>query len=189
MKKRVTALLVAMILTISIIPISASALTASMYVYTSNGKSLNMRSYPSMDAEIVTTIPYGAIVDVYSGWDSTWAHCYYNGVDGYCKTRYLTTSDPGARPSQPSSPSGSSSTSSESMFNNFTECYLTATVRPSSPGGFVHMRWAPSKKQAIHHDYYNGDMLTVIAQNDTWCQVYDEINHVGGFMMKAFLSY
>ncbi|MDD3410740.1 MAG: SH3 domain-containing protein [Eubacteriales bacterium] len=183
MKKRAFTLLLVLALLTACIPLSASALTASMYVYTSNGKSLNMRSYPSMDADIVTTLPYGAIVDVYSGWDETWAHCSYNGVDGYCKTRYLTASVPGVRPSPTSSPV------SAGLYDNFETCDFYATVRPSNPGGFVHMRWAPSKNQPIHSDYYYGSTLHVIADNGTWCQVIDESGNVAGFMMKAFLSF
>ncbi|HPS82219.1 MAG TPA: hypothetical protein PLP25_10235, partial [Candidatus Limiplasma sp.] len=66
--------------------------------------------------------------------------------------------------------------------------YYTATVRPSSPGGFVHLRWAPSKSQPVQSDYYNGSELVVISQNGTWCQVYDELNESSGFMMAEFLS-
>ena len=74
------------------------------------------------------------------------------------------------------------------MFANFTPCYYAAAVRPSSPGGFVHMRWAPSKMQPIQTDYYNGDVLLVIAENGEWSQVYDEQTHAGGFMMTAYLE-
>ena len=42
--------------------------------------------------------------------------------------------------------------------------------------------------QPIQRDYYSGDVLLVIAQNEEWSQVYDEQTHSGGFMMSAFLE-
>ena len=78
-------------------------------------------------------------------------------------------------------------TQSSSLYDNFSRCDYSATVRPSSPGGYVHLRWAPSKKQPVQQDYYNGSTLHVIAQNGVWCQVYDEDDQVAGFMMAEFL--
>lgn len=50
------------------------------------------------------------------------------------------------------------------------------------------MRWAPSKSTSVHEVYYAGDMLQVIADNGTWCQVYDTSRNICGFMMKQFLT-
>ena len=61
-------------------------------------------------------------------------------------------------------------------------------TRPSTPSGYVNMRWAPSKSTAVHEVYYSGDTLQVIADNGTWCQVYDASRNICGFMMKQFLT-
>lgn len=182
MKKRILSLLTLAIVLASLLPAAALANAASVYVYTSNGKGLNMRYAPSMDAEIATVIPYGAVVDILSSVNDSWAHCAYNGVTGYCKTRYFSTTKP-EKHTTPSSP-----VDTGSMFNGFSACEYYATVRPSTPSGFVHMRWAPSKKQPIQRDYYAGQELLVISENGTWCQVLDQQSMVSGFMMSSFLT-
>lgn len=185
MSKRVMAILFALVLfgSLALAPV---ALASTMYVNTSNGKSLNLRDYPSKDGNIISSLPYGSAVEVDDGFvGSSWAHVYLSGVEGYCMYRYLTTYQPGPKPkpTQTSKP-----TPSTDLYSNFTDCNYFASVRPSSPGGFVHLRWAPSKSQPVQRDYYNGDDLLVISQNGEWCQVYDTANNNCGFMMASFLS-
>ena len=186
MRNRVWAIVLALVLMTSLIPTVSALADTTMYVYTSNGKSLNLRDYPSMDGNIITRIPYGAKVTVDDGFvGSSWVHVYYKSSDGYCMIRYLSTSKPGPNP-QPTRTA--TPTQSASLYDNFAQCYYTASVRPTSPGGFVHLRWAPSKSQPVQRDYYNGSELVVISQNGTWCQVYDELNECSGFMMAEFLT-
>ena len=83
---------------------------------------------------------------------------------------------------------GGSSSSTAISYKGFTPAYYTATVKPSNPSGYVNMRWAPSKSTSVHEVYYAGDMLQVIADNGTWCQVYDTSRNICGFMMKQFLT-
>lgn len=185
MKKRAFTVLLAFILVACLLPTVNAFATTTMYVSTSNGKSLNVRDYPSKDGNVISTIPYGKAVDVDEGFvGSSWVHVYLSGTDGYCMARYLSTTQPGPKP-QPTRTA--TPTQSSSLYDYFTSCYYTATVQPSSPGGFVHLRWAPSKNQPVQRDYYNGSELVVIAQNGTWCQVYDEVNEASGFMMAQFL--
>lgn len=183
MDKRALAFLIAILFALTL---AVPALASTMYVNTSNGKSLNLRDYPSKDGNIITSLPYGSSVDVDDGFvGSSWAHVYLSGVEGYCMYRYLTTYSPGPKPkpTQTSTP-----TQKTNLYIDFSECYYTASVRPSSPGGSVHLRWAPSKNQPVQRDYYNGDDLLVIAQNGTWCQVYDMAENHSGFMMASFLT-
>ncbi len=181
MKKRTFAILCALVLLLGLVPVAGALASTTMYVYTSNGKSLNLRDYPSKDGNIIANIPYGASVKVDTSYvGSSWLHVTYNKHTGYCMSRYLTDKKPSPKPTAAPTPSST-------LYDNFAPCYYTATVRPSSPGGYVHLRWAPSKKQPIQRDYYNNDELTVISQNDSWCQVYDETNDVSGFMMSFFL--
>jgi len=181
MKKRILALLCSLVFLFAFFSMSGALASTKMYVYTSNGKTLNLRDYPSKDGNIIANIPYGAEVSVDTGFvGSSWSHVTYKNKTGYCMNRYLTSEKPGPKPT-------TSPTSSTTLYGKFTNCYYTASVRPSSPGGFVHLRWAPSKNQPVQRNYYNGDQFTVIAQNGTWCQVYDEVNNISGFMMSSFL--
>ncbi|NLV57398.1 MAG: SH3 domain-containing protein [Clostridiales bacterium] len=177
-----------MVLLVSMVPAHVLAETP-MYYYVKTGdyNPLNLRESPSTDAAILVKIPYGArveLLDFYAG--STWANCTYKGYYGYVMTRYLSYDkpypkpDPGPKPAP--QPSGS-------LFVGFQPAYYSAIVRPSTPAGFVHMRWAPSKDQPIFQDYYAGQPLQVFYANNTWCQVYDPNTHVFGYMMKEFLTY
>ena len=62
------------------------------------------------------------------------------------------------------------------------------TVQPSTPSGFVNLRWAPSKKMAIQSTYYAGYTLRVLAEDGVWAQVLDESSGTCGFMMLSFLN-
>ena len=66
--------------------------------------------------------------------------------------------------------------------------HYVAYVNPSTPSGYVNMRWMPSKTAAVEAVYHAGDTLLVLAETRSWCQVYDEEQGVCGFMMRNFLS-
>lgn len=188
MRKKLSLLVCAVMLLAMLLPVCASANPASMYVYTSNGKVLHMRKAMVTGANnVVTDIPYGAVVDVLSVVNETWAKCYYNGNTGYCMRRYLSVNKPADRkPDKPSKPTEKTPLAN-SMFDGMQSCYYTAYVRPTHPTGFVNLRWAPSTSARIHDKYYANSQFIVMAQNNGWCQVLDEENNIMGFMMRSFL--
>ena len=186
MKKRVIAALILAMLLVSMLPIiSASALIGPQYVSTSNGKGLHLRTGPSKDFDIITTIPYGAMMGSTDYYDAAWSYVTYNGYAGYVMTRYLSSTKPTSKPSPTATPSPSSSGIS---YKNFEQVDYYVTVRPSHASGFVNLRWAPSKSVAVHNIYYAGSLLRVLAQNNTWAQVLDESTGICGFMMRNFLT-
>ena len=186
MRKRALAILLAVLLVVTLAPTVNAFAVSTMYVSTSNGKSLNVRDYPSKDGNVIYTLPYGSEVTIDDGFvGGSWAHVLLSGGDGYCMYRYLTSDYPGPKPTATRT---ATPTQSGGLYDSFTRCDYNASVRPSSPGGYVHLRWAPSKNQPVQQDYYNGSNLRVIATNGTWCQVYDESENVAGFMMASFLS-
>lgn len=65
--------------------------TASFYTVRAQG-GLNMRAYESTSAGVITTIPNGATVQVYSIDNNGWANVYYGGYEGYVSSKYLTYS-------------------------------------------------------------------------------------------------
>ena len=75
-----------------------------------------------------------------------------------------------------------------SMFKGFNKVGETFTVKPSKSGSYVNMRWAPSMSMPVITRYYDGAELYVLAENRTWCQVYDEETGVCGFMYKSLTS-
>lgn len=180
MRKVWTGLLALVLVAALCAPLLVSAYADAMvyYVNTANKKSLNMRSSTDLGNNILTSIPNGAAVVVYEFLSSnTWAHIGYGGRDGYVMTRYLSLTPPSTQPS----------TAESLSFKDFKSTYYLASVKPSTPSGYVNMRWAPSKSTAVHDIYYSGSTLQVIAESKTWCQVYDIQKNICGFMMKEFL--
>lgn len=191
MKRSVTILLVLTMLMTALLPVmGASAMIAPQYVYTSNGKGLNIRSGPSKDYEVIGSIPYGAMVDSYQYYDGVWAYVTYRGTSGFAMCRYFVPEKPAPLPKpqpQPTAKPGGGGSSGD-IFKGFTKASYYVTVRPSTPSGFVNLRWAPTKSHGIQNTYYAGYPLRVLAQNGTWAQVYDETNDICGFMMMSFLT-
>lgn len=202
MNKRLISLaLAALLLAMTAFPVTALGTTMGgegstwhAYVRTSNGKGLNLRDGPGTDYKVITTIPYGKSVHLNDYIDKTWVEVDYGSHHGYVMGRYLTYTEPSPykptpKPTtKPSSGSGTSTTSLKKLFQNFTFVSYTAQVRPSTPGGFVHMRWAPTKASDPIRDFHQNDILTVIAQDSTWAQVVDPNTGITGFMMRSFLT-
>lgn len=184
MRKRMISILALVLLLTSLLPVvGASALIGPQYVNTSNGKGVNLRVGPSKGDEILTTIPFGAMVDSYTYYNNSWGFVSYHGYYGYAMSRYFSSTKPTSKPNP--SPSGGGT---GNLYKGFTKTDYYAVVRPSTPSGYVNLRWAPSKSQAIEGTYYAGYTLHVIAQNKTWAQVIDEATGTCGFMMLSFLN-
>ena len=96
--KRILSLMTLLALLLGLLPASASIYdpnSGSMFIKTANGKSVNMREEPSTDAKVITSIPYGRSVVVYSGFVSgQWSHVQYGMFNGYVMTRFLTGEKP-----------------------------------------------------------------------------------------------
>ncbi len=54
---------------------------------------LNLRTAPSTDSQVITTMPKGDIVTVHSI-SGDWAYVTYKGTNGYCSTNYLSEHPP-----------------------------------------------------------------------------------------------
>jgi SH3-like domain-containing protein len=188
MQKKLVALMVAVVmLTTVAVAALAEVGNLTMYVYTANGKTLNLRESPTTSSRVLANIPYGAAVRVFQPYSSSWYSIQYNGINGYVMSKFLVSNPPGPKP-HPSPTASPSEGLSNAMFNGFTSTYYQAEVRPSSPSGYVNLRWAPSLHADIHSRYYLNDLLIIMSQNNSWCQVLDQKNNVMGFMMRSFLA-
>ncbi|MDD2648861.1 MAG: SH3 domain-containing protein [Eubacteriales bacterium] len=191
--KKIISVLICALLICACIPFSAVAMPAdvqskTMYVFTSNGGYLNLRETDSTNGNVVTQIPFGsevAVVD-YEG-KSKWQYIKYNGYEGYVMTRYLSTYRH-KRPTVTPAPAATVKPQTD-IYANFVKTNYYVTIRPSSPSGFVNLRWAPTKSVPCEGIYYAGKLLLVLQDNGTWCQVFDEETLTSGYVMKAFLTY
>lgn len=96
--KRIISLLTALFLMAAMLPATASIYDPDailMYVITPDGNKLNMREEPDPNAKVLTKIPYGAEVTVYSDiLGMVWYHIQYGMFNGYVKTEFLTDRQP-----------------------------------------------------------------------------------------------
>ena len=187
----------------------------TMRVYTPNGKPLNMRTGPSLSRQIVTTIPNGSYVEVYTYgyYYQEWCLVSYQAYpgqsySGYVMTKFLTdgpyvptfpppTYVPPTYPPAPTPtpnpypypfPTQRPATFPNEIYYGFESTYYTAMVQPSNPAGYANLRWAPSLQATVSHRYYANAVLIVMSQNSQWCQVLDENGNIMGFMMRQFLT-
>ncbi len=196
MKKLTSLVLAALLVALMAMPLTGSAMTWDAYIKTGNGEPVRLRTGPTTDSSVQTSMPYGAKVVILGEYDDgTWITVAYKGYDGYCMKRYLTYDKPGPKPTpkpkpgpKPTSKPPSGSENLSTLFNGFAQTSYTAEVRPSTPGGIVHLRWAPSTKAGIILDSHQNDQLEVIAQDKTWAQVREPSSGVVGFMMLSFLT-
>ena len=206
MNKRILSLIIAVILavmmtiTVSVAEDDSTPDSAGYYyVYTENGKGLNVRATPG--GEVVGSLKYGTrIYCYYKDGGNGWALIDYNynmpgvGYGTYAcflSSRYLRKSKPPARPGKSSSSGTSASTDPTDEINaEFRSAKkvepFTVTVRPSRTSGWVNLRWAPSKSAEIMATYKANEKLLVIKETDNWYQVEDQDTGDVGFISKQF---
>ncbi len=214
MKKKLIAwvAVVAMILTLAG-SLPALAMMRTAYIYSNSGGNVNLRGEPSTESYVVASMPFGSEIVILGDYDDgIWVTVSYHGSEGYVMWRYITYEypvppsptynpyptygpiptynprpAPTAKPVRPTAkPSGGSSIAR--LFSGFQFVNYSALVRPSSPGGIVNMRWAPSKEAAIMTEYHQNYQLEVIAMNNEWAQVRDPETGIVGFMVRSLMS-
>lgn len=189
-KKIVLILLAASVLLISAAPFAAAD-GVTKYVYTRNGKPLNVRSWPNINSQLLGTIPSGTkiTVETYTS-DYTWAVIYFNGQTAYVMTQYLVDYNP-YTPSPSPVPSGDTSKSIvdalESEFSTYrvVEPY-TVLAKPVRASGWVNLRYVPSTEFGHAENLYANTQLTVIAETRNWLQVRKNDNGVTGYVMRQY---
>lgn len=204
MKRRLIALLMALVLAAGLIPAAMaeddtpSDSAGYYYVYTENGKGLNVRATPGGD--VVGSLKYGSrIYCYYRDGGNGWALIdYYYNNPGYgygtyaafVSSRYLRRSKPPAKPESitPSPASADPTAEINAEFRSARRVTpFSVTVRPSRASGWVNLRWAPSKSAEIMATYKQNDKLLVIKETNNWYQVEDQDTGDVGFISKQFV--
>ena len=208
MKKRLFALLTVLVLAAAaLIPAALgedntpSDSEGYYYVYTENGKGLNVRATPGGD--VVGSLKYGTrIYCYYRDGGTGWALIDYSynmpgvGYGTYAcfiSSRYLRKSKPPARSgSDASSKPAAATDTAEDMNAEFRSARkvdpFSVTVRPSRASGWVNLRWAPSKSAEIMATYKANEKLLVIQELKNWYQVEDQDTGDVGFISKQFVA-
>ena len=216
MTKRFTSMILAIALLMAVcIPAvlaeddTPSASAGYYYVYTENGKGLNVRDAPN--GKKVGSLKYGTrVYCYYKDGGNGWALIDYKydngfGLDtyaAYISSRYLQKTKPAPRSSS-SATSGtkapSTATATATAAGTMAEInaefasartvtpYMV-TVRPTRASGWVNLRWAPSKSAQLMATYKANDQLLVIKETTNWLQVEDQDTGDVGFINKSFVS-
>ena len=207
MKKQIISLLLIAIMVAMLLPTVAFAdYYGTQWVYTDNGKSLNVRSTPSTGNNIIGSLKYGAEVTVVEMYSNGWAQILWQqnaygefGV-AYVQRRFLVNHKPTSQPAQPSTVPASGGTAAtadlakafSAMNDEFRTGKLVAKpfivyARPSRASGWVNLRWAPSKSAQLMATYKQNEKLLVIKETNNWYQVEDQDTGDVGFINKQFV--
>ena len=126
---------------------------------------LNLRASGSMGASVLTQIPSGAVLCVFST-SGSWAEVQYGALSGWASTDFLRFSD-----SYP----GTVKVSGE-----------IATVKTSS-GGPLNLRPTASTSGSILTTIPHGATVQVVTNDGSWCQVI--YNGQQGYVMASYLDF
>ena len=195
MFKRILTMMIAAMLLVGIMLPAVSLAEFRMYVYTSNGKGLNVRSAPNTGDNVIKSLPFGSEVNVAyhlgNGWSAIrWTGSEYDLV--YVQTRFLVNDKPSKKPSSPTTPAGDSSTTVAELnkifktYKRVTTEYMV-TVRPTRASGWVNLRFTPTKNAELMATYRDNDQLTVIAEFKDWYQVEDPKTGAVGYISAKFV--
>ena len=161
----------------------------TMFVYTENGKSLNVRSAPETGDNIIGSLAYGAQVNV-TGFEGAWARIGYLGGSAWVQSRFLQWYAPGPRPAPQPDPQPDPET--EQMYAELrSEVAIPRTemqARANRSTGWVNMRVNPSKQTARVQTCSDGAPLTAFAETTNWYHVTDPATGNSGYIRKDFLT-
>ena len=159
----------------------------TMFVYTENGKTLNVRSSPETGDNIIGALEYGAQVHV-TGFEGSWARIAYLGGPAWVQSRFLQWYDPGPRPApQPEPDPGTEQMNAELQ----SEVSIPQTAMQAQAGrasGWVNMRVYPSKETGRVQTCPDGAQLIAFAETTNWYHVTDPFTGNSGYIRKDFLK-
>ena len=175
------------------------------YVYTENGKTLNVRDTPG--GKVVGHLKYGdRIYCYYKDGGNGWALIDYDydmpGVGKgtyacYISSRFLVKNKPAPRPKKTDTTAAvTSEPPVEDTLAEINAEFASAkkvtpfkvTVRPTRASGWVNLRWAPSKSASLIATYPANSQLLVIKETTNWFQVEDQDTGDVGLISKQFVS-
>ena len=210
MTKKMISLALVAVLAAMLIPVLAAAdYYGTQWVYTDNGKTLNVRSAPSTGDNIIGHLKYGAEVTVVKMLDNGWAQILWEQNEygefgtAYVQRRFLVNHQPTSQPVQPVQPSAPDSGSTAAatdyakMFTSMNTEFRSAkrvadpyivVARPSRASGWVNLRWAPSTEAERIATCKQGKELTVLAELKNWYQVQDPETGMIGFISRQYVT-
>lgn len=198
--KRMISLLIALALLVSacvIIPAASSAELLPMYVYTANGKTVNVRSTPDTtdNSNIITRLKYGSKVMVEFINASGWAVVMINGREAYIQARFLRDDPPAPKPTQaPEDKEAQERKTEEEKLNRelksereITEPFYIA-VHATRTSGWINFRVGPSKITSRVASFPDAKELIAIGETTNWYRARDPETQKIGYIHKNYVT-
>jgi hypothetical protein len=196
MLKRILSLTIAAVLALAVFATAAFAEEVTeettYYVYTENGKDLNVRNAPNGD--IIGTLPYGEEVKVTAIINDYWALIeYQNGEPGYVNSRFLVPVHPDeikkAIEEEQEHITGDPLTDIDAEFASAVDVEnYKVTCRPARVTSVVSLRWIPSETGRVIARYKATEELIVLKELDHYLQVQDPDTGDVGYIHKKFAA-
>ena len=173
------------------------------YVYTENGKSLNVRDAPG--GQQVGSLKYGTRIHVEAFTDENWALILYRYDNGYgmgdyaawVNRRFLTRKKPPERNTGSSTATAAASVSSDDPLTAMNKEFLSAkkvenpykaSLRPARVSSWVNMHWGPSTATEVMANFRSNTPVLVLQELDNWLQVEEPDTGYVGFVLRRFVS-
>lgn len=198
MTRKLIALALAVVMAALLIPAVVAADSGwIMYVYTDNGKTLNVRRDPMVADNIIGQLKFGEAVSVRMTTSNGWACIdWSSGEVAYVQSRFLVNSQPGIRPAPSGSGTAPATTDAAKILTDMNAEFrsarqvvpFTVTARPTRASGWVNLRWAPSTESERIATCPQGKELTVLAEMKNWYQVQDPMTGMIGFISRKYVS-
>lgn len=150
-------------------------------MYSADSDVVNIRSGPGTDADIVGTLAAGGKVTV-TGETSGWYQVSVNGVTGYIRKDFLTST----QTTTPSTTSAANSTSDSASAAEIASAsnYSSASTLYTTDG--VNVRANPGTGSGVLATLGAGSAVTVIGETDNWYIV--STGSGKGYISKSYLS-
>jgi uncharacterized protein YgiM (DUF1202 family) len=162
------------------------------WVYTDNGKGLNVRSGP--EGDIIGELKYGEKVTVVSFINENWAVINFKDNElGYVNTRFLIKIEPEELKKlleeEQESITGDPMTDIDAEFASAVDVDdYKVTARPARVTSLVNMRWIPSETGRIIAQYKATEQLIVLKELEHYLQVQDPDTGDVGYIHKKFAA-
>ena len=192
MKKTLALFLVLALL----LPVMASAATlgpiglGKMYVYTSNGKSLNVRSAPETGDNIIGHVAFGGEVNVV-GFYGDWAEISWGDTTAYVQKRFLQWYEPKDKPQpQPTKDpeAGEKARMQHELDTEVAIDPITVEVHATRTSGWINLRQEPSKIAKRLDSFPDGVQLQANAETENWYRVTDPKMNQPGYIHKNYVT-
>jgi len=158
-----------------------------MYVYTADGKTLNVRSSPSRGGSLIGHLKFGAQVEVLDFLNS-WCRIRYKGGEAYVQSRFLSwypTGNPNQSPVKNRQKSDKEKLKDEQASEQEVDSFMVR-IRATRASGTINMRAEPSKTARKVETMADGTKLEVTGETISWYKVTDPANGKTGYVAKSF---